>query len=76
MRYAITIPGQPHQNGLGTGEHPSGLFWYHPHPHGFSRMQTGGGTTGLITIGDLSDYACQEDPKGRPCPVRNAQAKN
>jgi FtsP/CotA-like multicopper oxidase with cupredoxin domain len=75
MQYGITIPGKPHQNGLGTGEHPSGLFWYHPHPHGFSRMQTGGGTTGLITVGDLGDYACKENPRGRRCPAASAPSQ-
>ena len=52
------IPGQPGINSLATGEHPSGLFWYHPHPHGFSQPQVAGGTTGAITVGSLSDYAC------------------
>jgi L-ascorbate oxidase len=68
LRYEIAIPGKPGQNGVWTGEHPSGLFWYHPHPHGFSRMQTGGGTTGLITIGKLSEYACKQKIGGANCP--------
>ena len=69
MRYDITIPGKPGENGLGPHQHPSGLFWYHPHPHGYSRTQVSGGTTGLITVGGLADYACLPDallPAG-PC---------
>ena len=72
LRYEIVIPGKPGQSGVLTGEHPSGLFWYHPHPHGFSRMQTGGGTTGLITVGTLGDYACKEKIRGARCPPGSA----
>jgi FtsP/CotA-like multicopper oxidase with cupredoxin domain len=38
-------------------DHPGGLYWYHPHPHGFSEAQVGGGMSGLITIGDFWDTA-------------------
>jgi FtsP/CotA-like multicopper oxidase with cupredoxin domain len=51
-------------------EHPSGLFWYHPHPHGLSRKQVMGGMAGLIAVGQLSDYvhiACADGP-GPSCP--------
>jgi hypothetical protein len=72
LHYEIAIPGKPGQNGVWTGEHPSGLFWYHPHPHGFSRMQTGGATTGLITVGKLSDYACKQKISGAKCPPASA----
>jgi FtsP/CotA-like multicopper oxidase with cupredoxin domain len=34
------------------GDHQQGLFWYHPHPHGVSAGQVGGGMAGLISIGD------------------------
>lgn len=37
--------------------HPSGLFWYHPHPHMLSERQVGGGMAGLIAVGSLWDYA-------------------
>jgi FtsP/CotA-like multicopper oxidase with cupredoxin domain len=37
--------------------HPSGLFWYHPHPHMLSKQQVGGGMAGLIAVGSLWDYA-------------------
>ncbi len=29
---------------------PSGLYWYHPHPHGFSEGQVQGGATGAIIV--------------------------
>jgi len=35
--------------------HPSGLNWYHPHVHGSSEAQVGGGMSGLLTVGDLWD---------------------
>src|SRR5436305_8237316 len=39
--------------------HPSGLFWFHPHAHGLALNQVSSGLSGLITIGDLSDYVCK-----------------
>jgi L-ascorbate oxidase len=36
--------------------HPSGLFWFHPHVHGLSLNQISEGMAGLITIGSPSDY--------------------
>ncbi len=45
--YEIVLPG----------DHPSGLFWYHPHPHMISGRQVGGGMAGLIAVGSLWDYA-------------------
>lgn len=44
--YEIPIPA----------DHPSGLFWYHPHPHGMSGPQVAGGLSGLMTIGSPSDH--------------------
>ncbi len=38
--YSVQIP---------TNE-PSGLYWYHPHPHGFSEGQVQGGATGAIIV--------------------------
>jgi L-ascorbate oxidase len=43
--------------------HPSGLFWFHPHIHGVSLNQVSAGMSGIITIGSptdmCSDTACQ-----------------
>ena len=61
---------------LSTGQHPSGLYYYHPHPHGFSGMQIGGGTTGAITIGALTDYACpQGDGTPGHCDLTNTNIR-
>lgn len=61
-------PASPHAHGAPLGpvaeyampiprDHPSGLFWYHPHSHQLSGRQVGGGMAGLIAVGKLSDYA-------------------
>jgi L-ascorbate oxidase len=61
MHYRIAVPGKPNDPGNAdptvSGKHPSGLYWFHPHPHGYSAQQLRGGTTGLLTVGDLKDYA-------------------
>lgn len=31
-------------------DEPPGLYWYHPHIHGFSKMQVSGGASGAIVI--------------------------
>ena len=36
--------------------HPSGIYWFHPHIHGISLNQVASGLAGIITIGDVSDY--------------------
>jgi FtsP/CotA-like multicopper oxidase with cupredoxin domain/uncharacterized protein YceK len=38
--YTIQIPANE----------PAGLYWYHPHPHGFSEGQVQGGATGAIIV--------------------------
>lgn len=38
--YDITIPA----------DEPPGLYWYHPHPHGFSERQVQGGASGAIIV--------------------------
>jgi L-ascorbate oxidase len=76
LHYETTIPGQPGVNSLLTGEHPSGLFWYHPHPHGYSQFQEHGGTTGVITIGQLGDYACPTgDGSPGNCTITNTNVR-
>lgn len=37
--------------------HPSGLYWFHPHVHGLALNQVSSGLAGIITIGNVSDYA-------------------
>lgn len=31
-------------------DEPPGLYWYHPHPHGFSERQVQGGASGAIVV--------------------------
>ncbi len=31
-------------------DHPPGLYWYHPHPHGFGEMQVTGGASGALIV--------------------------
>ena len=40
--------------------HPSGLFWFHPHVHGLSLNQLSAGLSGIITVGHVEDYVCKE----------------
>jgi FtsP/CotA-like multicopper oxidase with cupredoxin domain len=76
LHYSTYIPGQPGVNSMVTGEHPSGLFWYHPHPHGFAQPQVAGGTTGAITVGALTDYACPNgDGVPGSCTITNTNVR-
>ena len=34
---------------------PPGLYWYHPHPHGFSEGQVQGGATGALIVESLQN---------------------
>lgn len=59
LQYDIKIPSKPapdQHDALEDGKHPSGLFWLHPHIHGYSASQLTGGTTRLITVGSIGDY--------------------
>ena len=47
VNYAFRIPG----------DHPAGLYWIHPHPHGLSLNQVSAGLATLLTIGQ-PDYLC------------------
>jgi FtsP/CotA-like multicopper oxidase with cupredoxin domain len=48
LDYRIPIPSS----------HPSGLFWFHPHVHGISEDQISAGLSGIITVGQVGNYAC------------------
>jgi FtsP/CotA-like multicopper oxidase with cupredoxin domain len=48
--YEIKIPAN----------HPSGLFWFHPHVHGISLNQVSAGMAGIITVGNVGDYVCSD----------------
>jgi FtsP/CotA-like multicopper oxidase with cupredoxin domain len=47
--------------------HPSGLFWFHPHVHGLALNQVSSGLAGIITIGEAGDYA-HGDLRDQPFP--------
>src|SRR5256884_684841 len=36
-------------------DHPSGMYWFHPHPHGLSEGQVSNGLAGLMSIGNFWD---------------------
>lgn len=52
-----TITDQPIQYDIYIpSDHPSGLYWFHPHVHGLGVNQLSEGLSGVITIGAVSDY--------------------
>jgi FtsP/CotA-like multicopper oxidase with cupredoxin domain len=62
----IPVPQTTHQHGpivMDTidynipipANHPSGLFWFHPHVHGIALNQLVEGASGIITIGNVGD---------------------
>lgn len=56
--YEIDIPS----------DHPLGSFWFHPHAHGVALNQVSAGMSGIITIGQLGDYACSDPACRNPLP--------
>ena len=49
--------------------HPSGIYWFHPHVHGLNINQLSEGLSGLITVGSATDYLTP--PRGmRTIPTR------
>src|SRR5712671_2022844 len=38
-----------------AADHPSGMYWFHPHPHGLSEGQVSNGLSGLLSIGRFRD---------------------
>ena len=48
--------------------HPSGIYWFHPHVHGLNINQLSEGLSGVITIGRVTDYASA--PSGATIPER------
>jgi L-ascorbate oxidase len=60
--YKITIPAN----------HPSGLFWFHPHVHGIALNQMVQGMSGMITVGGVGDYV-RGDTVNTPWPEVNVR---
>lgn len=38
-------------------QQPPGLYWYHPHIHGFTEFQVNGGAAGAIVVNGIEKYA-------------------
>ncbi len=53
--------------------HPSGLFWFHPHVHGIALNQVSAGLAGIITIGNVGDYACEDSTCAKPWAESNVR---
>lgn len=64
----MPVPQTTHQHGSNKMDyadyrieiprnHPSGQFWFHPHIHGLSLNQVSEGLAGIISVGEVSDYA-------------------
>jgi FtsP/CotA-like multicopper oxidase with cupredoxin domain len=69
--HGLTVPPTCHQDdvlrtAIGPGEdfeyrvtipkdEPPGLYWYHPHPHGYSERQVQGGASGALIVEGLEN---------------------
>ena len=64
----MPVPQTTHQHGQNKMDyvdyridipynHPSGQFWFHPHIHGLSLNQVSAGLAGIISVGEVGDYA-------------------
>jgi L-ascorbate oxidase len=65
--YEIRIPGHVGESSMEQGEHPSGIFWLHPHFHTLAKEQVSGGMTAMLNIGALRDYACMKPRPDGTC---------
>ena len=74
----MPVPQTTHQHGSNKMDyvdyridvpknHPSGQFWFHPHIHGLSLNQVSAGLSGIISVGEVADYA-HGDTMDRPFP--------
>ncbi|WP_158945012.1 multicopper oxidase domain-containing protein [Granulicella sp. S190] len=54
--HTLIAPGQSFDYSVQIpANEPPGLYWYHPHPHGFSEGQVQGGATGAIIVEGLQN---------------------
>ena len=66
-RYRYEIPAN----------HPSGLFWYHPHRHEYTDQQVGAGQAGMIIVrGGLDDVPGVGDLRERLLVFQNIEVKD
>lgn len=74
MRHRIVLPQTPtaafpdwrKMSPGAPSVHPTGLYFFHPHPHGYSSTQLSGATSGMITIGALGGKGLLSTPPGAP----------
>ena len=64
FQYSIEIPAND----------PPGLYWYHPHPHGFSAPQVYGGAAGALIIEGSNPADARADRTGRRDPAKSGRA--
>jgi FtsP/CotA-like multicopper oxidase with cupredoxin domain len=54
--HTLIAPGQSFDYNVQIpSNEPPGLYWYHPHPHGFSEGQVQGGATGALIVEGLQN---------------------
>src|ERR1700733_8566354 len=54
--HTLILPGQSFDYHVQIPQNePPGLYWYHPHPHGFSEGQVQGGATGALIVEGLQN---------------------
>jgi FtsP/CotA-like multicopper oxidase with cupredoxin domain len=54
--HTLIAPGQSFDYNVQIpANEPPGLYWYHPHPHGFSEGQVQGGATGALIVEGLQN---------------------
>jgi FtsP/CotA-like multicopper oxidase with cupredoxin domain len=54
--HTLVQPGQSFDYNVQIpANEPPGLYWYHPHPHGFSEGQVQGGATGALIVEGLQN---------------------
>jgi len=54
--HTLVAPGQSFDYNVQIpANEPPGLYWYHPHPHGFSEGQVQGGATGALIVEGLQN---------------------
>lgn len=63
IEYEIDLPAN----------HPSGPAWFHPHIHGISLNQVSAGLAGIISVGEVGDYTCEDRACTKPWPAGNVR---
>jgi len=48
--HGLDVPPVCHQDDVLPADQPPGLYWYHPHLHGFTKTQVLGGASGALIV--------------------------